>query len=394
MRLILFVTIDSTEVESAVIISITQPIFNLDKNPTLTASISLCYARDSTLTESEGYTMRQIVMTKTGGIEVLKIHEVDEPQPGKGEVKIDVKAAGINFADILTRKGIYPDAPKKPCVVGYEVSGVVESVGDGADSSLVGNPVIAVMRFGGYAEKVITPVSFVFEKPESLSFEQGAAIPVNYMTAYQLLVVMGGLKQNERLLIHNAGSGVGLAALDIAKHIGAITYGTSSAHKHEFLIERGLENAIDYRTQDWLKEIHKLTRGLGVDLIIDPIGGDNTWKSYRALARTGRLGLFGISTATQTRFSVKFNLVKTVLRMPRFHPVRLMNANKGVFGVNIGHMWGIEEKMRPWLHAIMKGVEEDWVKPHVDCVFPFDKVAEAHLHIEERHNIGKVVLVP
>jgi len=271
---------------------------------------------------------------------------------------------------------------------------LIESVGQGVDSSMVGKPVIAAMRFGGYAEKVVTPFSYVTIKPESLSFEQGAAVTVNYLTAYQLLVVMGGLKQGERLLIHNAGSGVGLAALDIAKHIGAITYGTASARKHEFLLERGLERAIDYRTYDWLREIRKITEERGVDLIIDPIGGKNTWKSYRALARTGRLGLFGLSAATQTRFSVKLNLVRTVLKMPRFHPVRLMNANKGIFGVNIGHMWGIEEKMRPWMRAIMKGVEEGWVKPHVDSVFSFEKVAEAHMYIEERRNTGKVVLVP
>ena len=108
--------------------------------------------------------MRQIVMTKAGGVEVLKIHQVDEPLPGKGEVKIDVKATGINFADIMARKGIYPDAPRKPCVVGYEVSGLIESVGEGVDSSLMGNPVIAIMRFGGYAEKVITPFSYVVKK--------------------------------------------------------------------------------------------------------------------------------------------------------------------------------------------------------------------------------------
>jgi NADPH:quinone reductase-like Zn-dependent oxidoreductase len=338
--------------------------------------------------------MRQIVMTKAGGAEVLKIHEIDEPRPVKGEVKIDVKATGINFADIMARKGIYPDAPKKPCVVGYEVSGLIEAIGDGVDSSLLGNPVIAITRFGGYAEKVITPVSYVFKKPVALSFEQGASIPVNYMTAYQLLVVMGGLKQNERLLIHNAGSGVGLAALDLAKHLGAIPSGTASGHKHDFLRKRGFENVIDYRKQDWFDEIHEITQGQGFDLIIDPIGGKNTWKSYRALARTGRLGLFGLSTATQTRFSVKFNLVRTVLKMPRFHPVRLMNANKGIFGVNIGHMWGIEEKLHPWMMAIMKGVEDGWINPHVDSVFPFEKVAEAHSYIEERRNIGKVVLVP
>ena len=338
--------------------------------------------------------MRQIVMTKNGGVEVLKLHESDDPQPGKREVKISVKAAGINFADILARKGIYPDAPKKPCVVGYEVSGLIESVGEGVDPSMVGNSVIAVLRFGGYAEKVIAPASYVFEKPGSLSFEQGAAVPVNYLTAYQLLIVMGGLKRGDRLLIHNAGSGVGLAALDMAKYVGALPYGTSSARKHEFLLSKGFMAMIDYRTGDWLKEAQKMTEEQGFDMIIDPIGGKNTKMSYRALARTGRLGLFGISTATQTKWSVKANLVKTVLKMPRFHPVRLMNANKGIFGVNIGHMWGIEEKMRPWMMEILKGVEQGWVKPHVDNIFPFEKAGEAHSYIEKRLNIGKVVLVP
>jgi NADPH:quinone reductase-like Zn-dependent oxidoreductase len=338
--------------------------------------------------------MRQIVMTKSGGVEVLKIREAVESRPGRGEVKIDVKAAGVNFADIMARKGIYPDAPKKPCVVGYEVSGIIDSVGESVDSALVGKPVIAVLRFGGYSEKVVASSFQVFGKPGSLSFEQGAAIPVNYLTAYQLLVVMGALKPGEKVLIHNAGGGMGLAALDIAKYIGAITFGTASTRKHAFLEERGLDHAIDYRTQDWLKEIWRLTKGKGVDVIIDPIGGKNTRKSYRALSRAGRLGLFGLSTATQTRFSLKLSLVKTVLRMPRFHPVRLMNANKGIFGVNIGHMWGDEEKMRPWLSEIIKGVEQGWVKPHVDRIFPFEKAGEAHLYIEKRQNIGKVVLVP
>jgi NADPH:quinone reductase-like Zn-dependent oxidoreductase len=205
---------------------------------------------------------------------------------------------------------------------------------------------------------------------------------------------MGGLKRDDRLLIHNAGSGVGLAALDLAKHLGAIPYGTASSHKHAFLLEKGFENVMDYRSQDWHEEIPKMTDGQGFDLIIDPIGGKNTWKNYRALARTGRLGLFGLATATQTRISIKFNLVKTVMRMPRFHPVRLMNANKGIFGVNIGHMWEYEEKVLAWMLEIMKGVKGGWLKPHVDRVFPFEKVAEAHSYIEERRNIGKVVLVP
>ncbi len=338
--------------------------------------------------------MRQIVISKSGGPEVLKIKEVEEPLPGKDELKIAVKAAGINFADIMARKGIYPDAPKKPCVVGYEAAGIVESVGDGVDPALAGRPVIAGTRFGGYSEKIVVPVSFVVTKPESLSFEQAAAIPVNYLTAYQLLIVMGGLKKEEKVLIHNAGGGVGLAALEVAKHIGATTFGTASSWKHPFLKEKGLDYVFDYRTQDWPSEIKRLTEGRGIEVIIDPLGGRNTWKSYRALSRTGRLGLFGLSTATRTRWGVKFSLVRTILQMPRFHPVRLMNANKGIFGVNIGHMWGDEERIQSWMMEIMKGVGEGWIRPHVDKTFRFEEAGEAHRFIEGRKNLGKVVLVP
>src|SRR5712691_10292337 len=194
--------------------------------------------------------MRQIVTTSNGGVDVLKVEEKPDPQPRKNEVVIRVRAAGLNFADILARQGLYPDGPPKPCIMGYEVSGIVEAVGAEVDQTLVGQPIIAMTRFGGQAELVAVPFAQTFEKPETLSFEQGAAIPVNYLTAWALLVTMGGLKKGEAVLIHNAGGGVGLAALDIAKHMGAKTYGTASASKHDFLNQRGLDHAIDYRIQD------------------------------------------------------------------------------------------------------------------------------------------------
>ena len=180
----------------------------------------------------------------------------------------------------LARQGLYPDAPRKPCVMGYEVAGLVEEVGEGVDQELIGGPVVAMTRFGGQSEKVVVKEKQLFEKPDSLTFEQAAAIPVNYLTAYALLVAMGGLRKGEAVLIHNAGGGVGLAALDIAKHIGAVTYGTASPSKHEFLRKRGFDHPIDYRTQDWLPVLKKLTGGRGVELVIDPIGGSHWKKSY------------------------------------------------------------------------------------------------------------------
>jgi NADPH:quinone reductase-like Zn-dependent oxidoreductase len=338
--------------------------------------------------------MRQIVTTRNGGVEVLKVQEAPDPKPGKGEVVVQVKAAGLNFADILARQGLYPDGPKKPCVMGYEVAGVVEAVGEGVPSDLVGKPVVAMTRFGGQSEKVVVGMNQLFEKPESLSFEQAAAVPVNYLTAYALLVVMGGLRKGEAVLIHNAGGGVGLAALDIAKHIGATTFGTASPGKHEFLRARGLVHAIDYRNQDWLAILKELTSGRGVELVIDPIGGSHWKKSYAALRTTGRLGMFGVSTASANGLRGKLKLIKAAAQMPRFHPLGLLNKNRGVFGLNLGHMWHEPEKVADWVQAIMAGVAEGWIRPHVDKAFPFAQVADAHSYMESRKNIGKVVLVP
>jgi NADPH:quinone reductase-like Zn-dependent oxidoreductase len=338
--------------------------------------------------------VRQIVTTGNGGIEVMKVREKPDPQPSAGEVLIRVRAAGLNFADILSRQGLYPDAPPKPCVMGYEVSGVIEAVGEGINSSFVGKSVAAMTRFGGQSELVVVKANQVFDKPEGLTFEQTAAIPVNYLTAYGLLVVMGSLHEGESILIHNAGGGVGLAAIDLAKKIGAVTYGTASPAKHKFLADRGLDHAIDYRNQDWFPELQKLTNGRGVDLVTDPLGGAHWKKSFAALRHTGRLGMFGVSTASANGLAGKFKLVKAALQMPRFHPFTLFNKNRGVFGLNLGHMWHEPEKIALWMRDILRGVEEGWVRPYVDQAFPFEEIGKAHRYLEERKNIGKVVLVP
>ena len=338
--------------------------------------------------------MRAIVTTANGDVRVMKVEERPEPVAKNGQVVVRVKAAGLNFADILARQGLYPDGPPKPCVMGYEVSGIVDSVGEGVDGNLIGKSVIAMTRFQGQSELVAVSAEQIFEKPASLTFEAAAAIPVNYLTAWALLVVMGGLRKDEAVLIHNAGGGVGLAALDIAKHIGARTFGTASASKHEFLKQRGLGHAIDYRDQDWLPALMKLTNGRGVELAIDPLGGESWKQSYRALRATGRMGVFGMSTASASGIQGKLRAFKAVMQMPRFNPLGLMNRNKGVFGLNLGHMWKEGEKVRAWTQEIMRGVAEGWIRPHVDRAFRFDEIADAHRYMEERRNIGKVVLVP
>ncbi len=336
--------------------------------------------------------MRQVVIAGYGGPDRLELREAPDPRPGDREVRIRVRASGINFADILARQGLYPDAPKPPCVVGYEVSGHVDAVGAGMQRDWAGRDVFALTRFGGYADTVVVPESQVFEKPAALTHEQCAAIPVNYLTAWQLVVVMGALSAGETVLVHNAGGGVGLAAIDIARHVGATIYGTASPGKHVFLRTRGLHAAIDYVNQDWTRELARLTEGRGVELILDPLGGGHWKRSFKALRHTGRLGMFGVSTATQSRLPGRLRLIPLALGMPLFHPLSLMSQNRSVFGVNLGHLWHEADKIRRWTHALLEGVANGWVRPHVDKTFPLAQAGEAQAYIEARKNVGKVVL--
>ena len=338
--------------------------------------------------------MRQVIVAGYGGTDQLRIRETPDPAPGVGQVRIRVRAAGVNFADVLARQGLYPDAPKPPCVVGYEVSGVVDAAGPRAGADWVGREVFAMTRFGGYADTVVVAEGQVFGKPASLSHEQAATLPVNYLTAWQLLVVMGALSPDETVLIHNAGGGVGLAAIDVAVHIGARILGTASPAKHAFLKERGVQEAIDYRSGDWTREVGRLTDGRGVELVIDPLGGAHWRKSWGVLRSTGRLGMFGVSTASETGVGGRLRLLKVALGMPWFNPVMLMNQNRSAFGVNVGHLWDETAKVDAWMQNLLKGVNEGWVRPHVDRTFALEDASAAHEYLEQRRNIGKVVLIP
>ena len=218
--------------------------------------------------------MRQIWITKIGPPEVLEVKEAPDPEPKAGEVRIRVEASGVNFADIMGRLGLYPDLPPIPVVPGYEVSGHIDAVGEGVAPNWAGRDVLAATRFGGYADTICVPIKQVFARPPGMSALEAASIPVNYFTAWQLIVVMGGLKANETVLIHSAGGGVGIAATQIAKHIGAQVIGTASAAKHAELRALGTDHLIDYRTEDFETRTREITNGHGVELILDAVGGE------------------------------------------------------------------------------------------------------------------------
>lgn len=336
--------------------------------------------------------MRQVWITRRGGPEVLQVREAPDPEPGAGEVRIRVAASGVNFADVLARMGLYPDAPPLPTVVGYEVAGVVDRVGEGVDGFREGDRVGALTRFGGYADVVCAPVMQVSRLPDALSFQKAAAIPVNYLTAWIMLVHLGCVREGDRVLVHAVAGGVGQAAVQICRWRGAEVIGTASASKHARLREMGVAHCIDYRTQDFEAEVKRITNGKGVDVALDAVGGESFAKSYRSLAHLGRLYVFGVSSfAPGTRRSIPAAL-KGLWKMPRFGPIPLMNRNRGVHGVNLGHLWGRVDLLKRMQGEIMHLMEEGTFDPVVDRVFPLERAGEAHAWIQDRQNFGKVLL--
>jgi synaptic vesicle membrane protein VAT-1 len=341
--------------------------------------------------------MQQIWIDKPGAPEVLTVREAPDPEPKPGEVRIRVRFAGVNFADIMGRMGIYPDLPGFPIVVGYEVSGTVDAVGEGVEpTKYLNRRVLALCRFGGYSSVVSLPENQVFVIPDAMSFSEAAALPVNYLTAYQLVVVMGSLRAGETMLVHSAGGGVGIAAIQLAKHIGAHVIGTASAGKHAFLKGIGVDHCIDYTQEPFEKAVMDLTGGQGVELVLDAVGGESYKKSFSVLAPTGRLGMFGMSAAATGKTRNVLSYLSAAANMPwfTFNPVALLNENKGAFGVNMGHMWHQVPRLSGWVAELVGLYEQGVLRPRVDKSFKFAAAAEAHHYMQDRRNIGKILLEP
>ena len=336
--------------------------------------------------------MRQAVITRHGGPEVLQIREAPDPAPSAGEIRIRVRAAGINFADILARLGLYPDAPKPPVVVGYEVAGHVDQVGSDVTGFAPGDRVVALTRFGGYSDLVCVPAPQCFHFPDELSDAEAAAVPVTYLTAAIALYKMAGLGAGDTVLIHNAGGGVGIAAIQLARLRRTTIIGTASAFKHAALRSFGVEHLIDYTAADVAQEVKRITRGRGVDVILDPVGGSSFASSYRMLAPLGRMVMFGLSAAAPSERRSLWKAFLAWRRNPKFDPMSLIHRNRGVFGLNVGHLWDERAQLAPIMEMLLSELRAGRLKPIVAKTFPLEKAGDAHRFIQSRGNIGKVVL--
>jgi NADPH:quinone reductase-like Zn-dependent oxidoreductase len=337
--------------------------------------------------------MRALVNVKAGGPEVLVVQERPDPLPRPDQVLVRVKRAGLNFADISARVGLYPDAPKFPMVMGYEVAGVVEAVGSAITGFSKGERVMAMPRFGGQASHVVVTTDLLRRIPDALSFDQAAALPVNYLTAFHMLFHLAPLKPGMKVLIQSAAGGVGLAVIQLASQVKDVElFGTASASKHEFLRKQGLHHPIDYRTQDYVEEVKRLTGGKGVHRVLDALGGPDWTRGYSLLRPSGHLMCFGWANMVGGETRNLLKVASQFVQLKRYSPLEMMDSNRTVSGVNLGHLWVEIEMLGGHLDELLKLAEQGLVKPHVDAVFPLAKAGEAHAHVQARKNVGKVVL--
>lgn len=341
--------------------------------------------------------MRAVVIRRYGPPEVMEVQDRPDPQPARGEVLIRVRAIGVNFADLLQRMGLYPGTPKPPFVPGLEISGVVEKTTEAVKPGepapfRAGDAVTAFTPFNAYAEWVTVPAAQVYRLPTGMPFEDAAAIPVNYVTAYHSMFTMGNLRAGDRILIHGAAGGVGIAAVQLARVRDLVVFGSAGPSKQEFLRKIGVDHPIDHEKSDFVEVVRKYAPD-GIEMVMDATGGRSLARGYDCLGPTGRLVVYGLSAAAG--FSQKRNWLrglKAMVKTPIFHPLGLMNRNIAVIGVSLTKLFSRGELLREEMGEIFRLYGAGKIKPVIAKKFSLTQSAEAHRYIHDRKNIGKVIL--
>jgi len=336
--------------------------------------------------------MKSVILTKYGAPEVLKVKEFEDIEPSNNQVRIKVHYAGINFAEIMARMKLYPGGPKPGAVLGGEVSGTIDKIGDDVQGLSVGEKVMGLSLNGSYSSQVCINADAIIPLPDNFNLDEAAAFPVTYITAYMMMFDLGNLQENDTFLIHGAGGGVGTAAIQLAKTKNIKIIGTSSSWKHDRLIKMGVDKCIDYNTDDTEKEIMNFTNGKGVDLIIDPVGTKNWKLSYRVLAKMGKLIIYGDQNLVKGDKLKPIVAMKEMYSMPKYKPMDLMANNKAVMGYHLGRFKGHEWKVQRSIVNLIKLVNDNDLHPVIDSKFSFEDASKAHRHIQSRKNFGKVLL--
>ncbi|KAM3859952.1 synaptic vesicle membrane protein VAT-1 homolog [Diretmus argenteus] len=337
---------------------------------------------------------RALVLTGYGGYDRVKLQvKSGPPHLDAGQVLVRVKACGLNFAELLGRQGLYELLPPPPVTMGMEASGVVEAVGADVKERKVGDRVIVLSRSGLWQEVVAVPADHTFLMPEAMSFEEGAALPVNYLTAYMMLFEMANIRPGKSVLIHMAAGGVGIAATQLCQTVQDVTvFGTASACKHETIVQGGVTHPIDYRTKDYVDEIRKISP-TGLDVVLDPLGGSDTQKGYSLLKPMGTLVVFGAANCVTGQKKNLLAMAKTWYNQLSITTQKLMQANKSVCGFHLGYITQ-EHLILSTMTTLLELYCQGKIKPHIDSRFHFEEVGDAMRRMQERQNIGKVILLP
>ncbi|MCL7976065.1 MAG: zinc-binding dehydrogenase [marine benthic group bacterium] len=345
-------------------------------------------------------TTRAIRIEKHGPPEVFVEREIPLQDPGAGEVSIRVEAAGINFADLMMRAGLYDTVPPRPYSPGFEIAGVVTRVGEGAvrgsgEKWREGDACVGLLRHGGYARDVVLPTRNVFERPEGLSAVEAAAAPVVFLTAHVCLFESARIREGETALILGAAGGVGTAAVQLARGAGLRVIGTAGTEaKRRFVTDQlGAEACFDSRG-DWEPGVAAHAGERGIDVALDAVGGNATRSCQRLLAPLGRIVFYGLSDAMPGRSRNWLRAARAWLNTPRFHPLSLIKPGIGISGVHLLHLHAQEELLREHLGRILDDVASGRLRAVVDRSFPLTRegAVAAHRYIHERRNLGKVVL--
>ncbi|WP_370087189.1 zinc-binding alcohol dehydrogenase family protein [Ekhidna sp.] len=333
--------------------------------------------------------MKVYQLRRTGKPQILKMEEIAEPSPKSGSVKVKVECIGINYAEILSRKGQYSWAPKKPYVMGMECFGEVVELGDDTSKFKVGDKVIVGQQYGSYAEYVCAPEHLCFPAFDKFSPEENAAFLVNFMTAWVALKKMARVETGERILIQAAAGGVGTAAVQIAKALGCEVYGTASKDEKLDLIRKLGGTPVNYRTHDFHDEI--LKNGGRVDCVLETVGGEVFKKSKKLLNPFGRLVVVGFASMNLKIWN-PFSWVKTYLDAPKVNMMNMAIESKGIYATHIGYLTENENLTASIWDELYSFVNQHKLKPVVGKEFPFSELPEAHRYMESRDSVGKLVV--
>ncbi len=334
--------------------------------------------------------MKAILLAKKGGPEILKLTNVPEPRPAHGEVRVKLHYAGVNYAEILSRKGLYGWRPKHAYIPGMEGSGIIDAVGPGVDDIRIGQRVMVGTKYGCYAEKVVVPSSQAIPVLDQYNMEESAAFLVNYMTAWVALFEMAKVKPEETVLITAAAGGVGSAAVQLCSKLGCKVIGlASNPEKLEFIKKLGATHAINYKEEDYDKKIKELTDG--VDVVLEMVGGDIYKKNLKLLRFFGRIVVAGFASFNLKKWN-PFSWYKTWQDLPRIDLATMSHKSIGIFAFHLGYLLKDNKRTMDIFIRLREFVTLHNIRPVIGKIFPLEQASEAHRYIESRQSIGKVLL--